>query len=267
MSDPGESQVSSPEPIAVVKGEPLSVVPGDLFIPPDALEVFLEAFEGPLDLLLYLIKRQNIDILDIPVASITHQYIRYIETMNQLRMELAAEYLVMAAMLTEIKSRFLLPRPVDTEQEDDPRAELVRRLQEYECFKKASEALDALPRIERDIFEVTVGTETIKVERKEPDVDLKEVVIAFQEVLRRAEQVSHHHIQREPLSVRERMANILDRLQSVAQLPFSDLFNRKEGRQGAVVSLLAILELCKDGLIEITQSEPLAALHVRPLTS
>ncbi len=267
MSDPPEPQPPPPEPIAVVKGEPLSVVPDDLFIPPDALEVFLEAFEGPLDLLLYLIKRQNIDILDIPVASITHQYIRYIEMMNAMRMELAAEYLVMAAMLTEIKSRFLLPRPADTEEEDDPRAELVRRLQEYECFKKASEALDAMPRVERDIFEVHVGTETIKVERKAPDVDLKEVVIAFQEVLRRAEQVSHHHIEREPLSVRERMANILDRLQSVAQLRFSDLFNHQEGRQGAVVSLLAILELCKDGLIEITQSEPLAALHVRPLTS
>jgi segregation and condensation protein A len=214
--------------------------------------------------LLYLIRRQNIDVLDIPIASITRQYIGYIEMMTELRMELAAEYLLMAAILAEIKSRMLLPRPADAEQEeDDPRAELVRRLQEYERFKAAAENLDKLPRCERDTFELDVDTSTIQVRKVYPEVDLKEVLIAFQEVLRRAERTTHHRILREPLSVRERMANILNRLKDSPAVAFRDLFLRGEGRQGAVVSLLAILELSKERLIEIIQAEPLAEIHVQ----
>lgn len=258
------SDLAAPAPIAIFKGAPFTELPEDLYIPPDALEVFLETFEGPLDLLLYLIRRQNIDVLDIPIAAITRQYIGYIEMMTELRMELAAEYLLMAAILAEIKSRMLLPRPADAEQEeDDPRAELVRRLQEYERYKAAAEDLDKLPRCERDVFELDVDTSTIKVRKIYPEVDLKEVLIAFQEVLRRAERTTHHRILREPLSVRERMSGILNRLKNSSMVPFRDLFNRAEGRQGAVVSLLAILELCKERLIEIIQEEPLAELHVQ----
>jgi segregation and condensation protein A len=258
------SEPAAPTPIAIFKGSPLTELPEDLYIPPDALEVFLETFEGPLDLLLYLIRRQNIDVLDIPIASITRQYIGYIEMMTELRMELAAEYLLMAAILAEIKSRMLLPRPADAEQEeDDPRAELVRRLQEYERFKAAAENLDKLPRCERDTFELDVDTSTIQVRKVYPEVDLKEVLIAFQEVLRRAERTTHHRILREPLSVRERMANILNRLKDSPAVAFRDLFLRGEGRQGAVVSLLAILELSKERLIEIIQAEPLAEIHVQ----
>lgn len=250
--------------VAVVRGTPFTELPPDLYIPPDALEVFLETFEGPLDLLLYLIKRQNLDILDIPVASITHQYVSYIEMMNEMRIELAAEYLVMAALLAEIKSRMLLPKPKDPDaEEEDPRAELIRRLQEYERFRTAASDLDRLPRGGRDTFTVRAGLDGIAIETPKPAVDLKELLIAFQEVLKRAEQVAHHHISREPLSVRERMSMILDRLSQRRLLRFSDLFASREGRHGAVVAFLAILELCKEGLIEIIQSEPLAELEVR----
>lgn len=254
-------------PIALVRGTPITELPEDLYIPPDALEVFLETFEGPLDLLLYLIRRQNLSILDIPIADITRQYIAYIDMMGELRIELAAEYLLMAAILAEIKSRLLLPKPAEAgAEEDDPRAELIRRLQEYERFKAAAQAIDGLPRCERDIFEVSVDTSAIKVNKVYPEVDLKEVLIAFQEVLRRAERLSSHQIRREALSVRERMSGILARLQTGAFVAFSDLFERGEGRPGAVVSLLAILELAKERLIEIIQDEPLAPLRVRPLT-
>lgn len=253
-----------PAPIAMFKGSPLTELPEDLYIPPHALEVFLETFEGPLDLLLYLIRRQNLDVLDIPIAAITRQYISYIDMMTEMRVELAAEYLLMAAILAEIKSRMLLPRPTGAEEEeDDPRAELARRLQEYERFKAAAEKLDALPRCERDVFEIGIDPGTLRVRKIYPEVDLQEVLIAFQEVLRRAERTSHHRILREPLSVRERMSNVLSQLKNSPSVAFQDLFNRSEGRQGAVVSLLAILELCKERLIEIIQEQPLGELYVQ----
>ncbi len=245
------------EPLAKVMGQPFQEAPEDLYIPPDALEVFLDAFEGPLDLLLYLIRKQNVDILNIPIAEITRQYIGYIEMMENLRLELAAEYLVMAALLAEIKSRMLLPRiPDEEDEEDDPRAFLIRKLQEYEAIKKAAEQLDELPRYERDLFDVSVNTATVDVKQNLPDVQLKELLLAFQQVLKRAEQFTHHQISREPLSVRERMATILEKLNRATQLPFTALFARKEGKGGVVVSFLAILELSKEGCIDILQPEP-----------
>ncbi len=251
--------------LAIVNGAPFNKLPDDLYIPPDALEVLLDAFEGPLDLLLYLIRRQNLDIVNIPIAQITHQYIAYIQIMGVLNLELAAEYLVMAALLAEIKSRMLLPRQPDAEEdEEDPRATLIRRLQEYELIKNAAEDIDQLPRLERDIFEISVDVSALKnVERNLPDVQLKEMLLAFQDVLKRAEQLSHHQIIKEPLSVRERMATILANLEGENSLLFSQLFNRKEGRPGVVVSFLAILELSKERLIDIIQSEPFAELRIR----
>ncbi len=252
-------------PFAVVQGEPLTQLPQDLYIPPDALEVFLEAFEGPLDLLLYLIRRQNLDILDIPIAEITRQYMEYIELMKELRLELAAEYLVMAAMLAEIKSRMLLPRPasVDEGEEEDPRAELVRRLQEYERFKKAAEDLDALPRMERDTFPVSAEVTERRVVKLVPEVTLKELLVAFQEVLRRAELFSHHHVQREPLSVRERMTQVLEAVQGGCHTEFTSLFRADEGRMGVVVTFLAVLELAKEQLVTLAQNEPFGPVYVR----
>jgi segregation and condensation protein A len=253
-------------PLAKIMGAPIHDLPDDLYIPPDALEVFLETFEGPLDLLLYLIRRQGFSILDIPVADITRQYIAYIEMMGELKMELAAEYLLMAAILTEIKSRLLLPRPAEAfQEEDDPRAELIRRLQEYERFKTAAQELDEMTRCERDVHEIVADTSAITVNKVYPEVDLRDILQAFQDVLRRAERHTHHQIHREPLSVRERMSSILTKLQTHRLLPFSDLFEFKEGRAGAVVSLLAILEMSKERIIEILQEEPLGLLQVRPL--
>jgi len=251
--------------LAMVNGAPFNKLPDDLYIPPDALEVLLDAFEGPLDLLLYLIRRQNLDIVNIPIAQITHQYIAYIQIMGVLNLELAAEYLVMAALLAEIKSRMLLPRQPDAEtDEEDPRATLIRRLQEYELMKNAAEDIDQLPRLERDLFEISVDVSALKnAERKLPDVQLKEMLLAFQDVLKRAEQLSHHQIIKEPLSVRERMATILANLEGENSLLFPQLFNRKEGRHGVVVSFLAILELSKERLIDIIQSEPFAELRIR----
>jgi segregation and condensation protein A len=251
--------------VAIVNGAPITRLPEDLYIPPDALEVFLETFEGPLDLLLYLIRRQNLSIIDIPVADITRQYIAYIGMMNVLHIELAGEYLLMAALLAEIKSRMLLPKPATEhdEGEMDPRAELIRRLREYERFKTAAERIDALPRLERNSFEVGVDTGSLKVKKVYPEVDLREVLLAFQEVLRRAERSTRHQIQREPLSVRARMAAILDRLRAAASVPFAELFERHEGRPGAVVALLAILELSKERIIEILQEQPLGDLYIR----
>lgn len=254
-------------PLARIMGSPVHNLPDDLYIPPDALEVFLETFEGPLDLLLYLIRRQGFSILDIPMADITRQYIAYIEMMGELKIELAAEYLLMAAILAEIKSRLLLPRPAEADQEElDPRAELVRRLQEYERFKAAAQDLDGLTRCERDVHETSADTSAIRVNKVYPEVGLEEVLQAFRDVLKRADQLTHHHIQREPLSVRERMSAILSKLQAQAMLPFGALFDRDEGRAGAVVSLLAILEMSKERIIEILQEEPLGPLLVRPLT-
>lgn len=249
---------------AMVNGTPFNQVPDDLYIPPDALEVFLDLFEGPLDLLLYLIRRQNLDIVNIPIAQITQQYIAYIQLMGALNLELAAEYLVMAALLAEIKSRMLLPRQSSQEdEEEDPRATLIRRLQEYEVIKVAAEELDLLPRVERDIFEIEVDISPLSVEQQLPDIRLKDMLLAFQDVLKRVDQFSHHQITKEALSVRERMAAILANLKGENSLFFSQLFIRKEGRQGVVVSFLAILELGKEGLIEIIQSEPFAEIRIR----
>jgi segregation and condensation protein A len=252
----------------VLHGEPITELPEDLYIPPDALEVFLETFEGPLDLLLYLIRRQNVSIIDIPIAEITRQYIAYIDMMVDLRIELAAEYLLMAAILAEIKSRLLLPRPEEAgEGEEDPRAELIRRLQDYERYQQAAQALDALPRCERDVFEVSAGTAAIQVPKVYPEVDLKDLLVAFQDVLKRAERLSHHQIRREPLSVRERMSRILGRLQAGVRVDFTELFEQREGRAGAVVTLLAILELSKERIIRIFQDEPLGPLHIQTLAA
>ncbi len=251
-------------PFAIVQGEPQFTLPKDLYIPPEALEVFLDAFEGPLDLLLYLIKRQNLDILDVPIAEITEQYVEYVELMRELNLELAADYLVMAAMLAEIKSRMLLPRSTDDEEgEEDPRAELIRRLQEYERYKQAAEDIDALPRLERDVFQSNADFPDRKIERKEPDVDLKEVLFALKEVLHRADMFSSHHVQREALSLRERMTIVLETIGSEKFTPFSELFSFEEGRDGVVVTFMAILELLKQSMLELVQAEPFAPIHVK----
>lgn len=250
--------------IAIVSGEPYLELPEDLYIPPEALKVFLETFEGPLDLLLYLIRKQNLDILNIPIAQITKQYMTYINVMTDLQLELAAEYLLMAALLAEIKSRMLLPRQVGPEdEEEDPRAVLIRRLQEYERIKKVAEELAEIPRMERDIFIATVDTSTVSVHKVHPEVQLQDIVLALQGVLRRVEQLSHHIITKEPLSVRERMALIMGRLEDTSSFLFTRLFTQQEGKAGVVVTFLAILELSKAGLIEILQAEPFGELRVR----
>jgi len=259
------TQVVNPDQqtLALVGGEPYSKLPEDLYIPPDALEVFLETFEGPLDLLLYLIKRQNLDILNIPVADITRQYVDYVEMMKEIKLELAADYLVMAAMLAEIKSRMLLPRPVSEDDEDDPRAELVRRLQEYERFKTAAENLDGLPRLHREIFEVSVDVPELHIERPQPDVELTELLLAFKAIVTRAEMFTHHKIVLEPLSVRERMSVVLEKLRGGQFVPFTELFSYEEGRRGLVVTFLAILELMKDSLIDLVQTDSFEPIHVK----
>ena len=272
VSNPPQAPVAAqpaPEqaemPFAMVNGEPITELPRDLYIPPQALEVFLEAFEGPLDLLLYLIRRQNLDILDIPLAEITRQYMKYIELMQDLQLELAGEYLVMAATLAEIKSRMLLPRPASQGDgaEEDPRAELVRRLQEYERFKRAAESIDTLPRLERDVWAASAELKDRKVVRLLPQVTLQEMLVAFKEVVVRSEMFAHHHIQRERLSVRERMADILSSLEKSSFVEFVHLFRPQEGRMGITVTFVAILELVREGLIDIVQAEPFAPLHVR----
>ena len=251
-------------PFAVVQGTPVLTLPRDLYIPPDALEVFLETFEGPLDLLLYLIKRQNLDVLDIPIAEITRQYMGYIELMQELRLELAAEYLVMAAMLAEIKSRMLLPRPLGEEgEEEDPRAELIRRLQEYERYKQAAEDIDALSRLDRDVHQASAEAPERKVVPILAEVTLKELLLAFRDALQRSEMFAHHHVQRETLSVRQRMGEVLGVLESDRFTDFASLFTPEEGRQGVVVTFLAVLELIKESLIEIVQAEPYAPIHVK----
>jgi segregation and condensation protein A len=252
-------------PFAVVEGQPIIEMPRDLYIPPQALEVFLEAFEGPLDMLLYLIRRQNLDILDIPIAEITRQYMRYIELMQVLQLELAGEYLLMAATLAEVKSRMLLPRvgTDDAAEESDPRAELVRRLQEYERFKRAAEGIDRMPRLERDTWVASAELVDRKVVRIPPQVTLQEMLIAFQDVLSRSDMFAHHHVQREPLSVRQRMTDVMALLQTNSFVDFVRLFTAEEGRRGVTVTFVAILELLREGLIEIVQSEAYAPLHVR----
>ena len=264
LVEEGGKIAQSEMPFAVVEGEPITQLPRDLYIPPHALKVFLEAFEGPLDLLLYLIRRQNIDILDIPIAEISQQYVKYIELMHEMQFELAGEYLVMAATLAEIKSRMLLPRTRDeVEEEDDPRADLVRRLQEYERFKRAASDIDALERLERDVVvaEADPGERTTIV--KLPDITLKELLMVFQEALQRSEMFAHHHVQREPLSVRERMSQVLTSLEASEYRDFVSLFDPKEGRMGVTVTFLAILELLKEGLIDVVQAEPFGVIHIR----
>lgn len=261
-----ESGTQAEMPFAVVEGRPMTQLPLDLYIPPDALEVILEAFEGPLDLLLYLIRRQNIDILDIKVAEITKQYMDYIDLMQDMQFELAAEYLVMAAMLAEIKSRMLLPRQADAEdEEDDPRAELIRRLQEYERFKTAALEVDELPRENREIFVGAADAPEMEREKPLPDVSLQELLVVLGRVLKRAENFSSHHITLEPLSTRERMSQILDRVSKAGDqfCTFVSLFNIEEGRAGVVVTFIATLELIKESLLELVQSEPFAPIHVK----
>ena len=251
-------------PFAIVEGKELKEFPKDLYIPPDALEVFLEAFEGPLDLLLYLIKRQNLDILDIQVAEITRQYMAYVDLMESSQFELAAEYLVMAALLGEIKSRSLLPRHSDDEdEENDPRAELIRRLQEYERFKKAAEDLDELPRMGRDIYPVQAGFVQAVEDKALPDVEMNELLYALRAVLLRADMFESHYVQKETLSTRERMSQVLEQLAGKSFVPFIAMFKLDEGRLGVVVTFLAILELIKESLIEIVQSEAFSPIHVK----
>ena len=251
-------------PFAVVMGKTMTEFPRDLYIPPQALEVFLEAFEGPLDLLLYLIKRQNLDILEIDVSEITEQYMRYVELMDAMQFELAAEYLLMAAMLAEIKSRMLLPRSTEmAEDEEDPRAQLIRRLQEYERFKKAAEDIEEMPRMERDTWVGSANPPDLNRTRTDPEVDMRELLVALGEVLRRADMFESHHIQREALSTRERMSQVLERLSGQQFVPFVALFSAREGRLGVVVTFLAVMELIKESLVEIVQTESFGPIHVK----
>ena len=255
-------------PFAVVQGKELTILPKDLYIPPDALEVILEAFEGPLDLLLYLIRRQNLDILDIDVAEITKQYMGYIELMASIQLELAAEYLVMAAMLAEIKSRMLLPRQQsEDEDEEDPRAELIKRLQEYERFKQAAEDIDELPRMGRDIHRATADAPGRDQQRPHPEVDIRELVTALADVLKRSEMFESHQIEMEKLSTRERMSQVMENLRDNQFVPFVALFTLEEGRLGVVVTFLAVMELIKESLVEIVQSENFGPIHVKAKTS
>ncbi len=255
-------------PFAVVQGKELTILPKDLYIPPDALDVILEAFEGPLDLLLYLIRRQNLDILDIDVAEITKQYLGYIELMASIQLELAAEYLVMAAMLAEIKSRMLLPRQQSEEEdEEDPRAELIKRLQEYERFKQAAEDIDELPRMGRDLHRATAEAPDRDQQRPNPDVDMRELVTALADVLKRSEMFESHQIEMEKLSTRERMSQVMENLRNNQFVPFVALFSLEEGRLGVVVTFLAVMELIKESLVEIVQSENFGPIHVKAKTS
>jgi len=250
-------------PFAMIMGRQITELPKDLYIPPEALEVFLEAFEGPLDLLLYMIRRQNLDILEINVAEITRQYMAYIDMMQAMQLELAAEYLLMAAMLAEIKSRMLLPRQAVEEEEEDPRAELIRRLQEYERFKQAAEDIDELPRLGRDVFMATAKEPDRQRERPQPDVAMKEILMSLADVLRRAEMFESHKVQLEKLSTRERMSQVMETLRDKQFVPFVSLFRLSEGRSGVVVTFLAIMELIKESLVEIVQSESYGPIHVK----
>ncbi|NMH66090.1 segregation and condensation protein A [Shewanella salipaludis] len=252
-------------PLAVIRGQAVKEMPADLFIPPEALEVFLEAFEGPLDLLLYLIRKQKMDVVDLPIRQITAQYLEYIELLSEARVELAADYLVMAATLAEIKSRLLLPKMLaENEVEEDPRAQLIRQLKAYEVIKEASQRLDDLPRLERDVFQArAVPADGIKPMLVPPDVSLFELARAFGQVLKRIDASEHHQVKRELLSTRERMSQILAMLNSEAFVPFETLFQLSEGRAGVVVSFLALMELVKELLVELYQSEPFSNIYVK----
>jgi segregation and condensation protein A len=255
-------------PFAFVAGQAFTDLPKDLYIPPDALEVFLEAFEGPLDLLLYLIRRQNIDILNINIAEITEQYIAYVELMDAAQFELAAEYLVMAAMLAEIKSRFLLPRmEEDEENEEDPRAQLIRRLQEYERYRDAAEKIDELPRRYRDFHLASAEMPALEKEIPLPEIDLQEILMAFADVLRRSDLKESHHIQRQALSTREKMSQILLRISDKQFTSLTSLVLKDEGKLGIVVTFLAVMELIKESLVELVQSEPFAPIHIKAIST
>lgn len=258
---------NNPAPLAIVQGEAITQAPEDLYIPPEALEVFLESFEGPLDLLLYLIKKQNFDILNIPIAKITEQYMEYMALMQDIKLDLAAEYLVMAAMLAEIKARLLLPIHEELEEEDDPRNELIRRLQQYERFKQAAEDIDTLQREQRDTFSVSVQKTTDEIEKPLADVQLDELLQAFQAVIQRMDVKISHQIKRENLSIREKMTHILAQLREDNFLPFYDLFIGIEGRQGIVVTFIAMLELLKTHLIDVVQTKAYAAIYLCPATA
>lgn len=266
LTEPVLTEPAQLELLAKVDGEPYTQLPEGLFIPPEALRVFLETFEGPLDLLLYLIRKHNLDILTINVAEITRQYIGYLDLMQDLKIELAAEYLVMAALLAEIKSQSLLPRHavLDEACEEDPRAELIRRLLEYERFKTAAERLDDLPRQERDTFLVNPSLPNLESRVLHPDVDLQEVLLAFARLMQRSDLLVHHQVSREPLSIRERMTQVLDTLKAASNyLAFDTLFDLTEGRQGWVVTFLALLELVKEQLVELVQTQLFAMIHIK----
>jgi segregation and condensation protein A len=252
-------------PIATVNGEAMIDLPKDLYIPPDAMKVFLEAFEGPLDLLLYLIRKQNLDILNIPIAEVTRQYVEYIDLMKDLSLDLAAEYLVMAALLAEIKSRMLLPRPENPlDNEEDPRQELIRRLQEYERYKDASLKLDMLPRDERDTFTASAFPLVTEQEKPVPQIVLPDLLSALMSVLKQAEMNTKHLVKGETISVRDKMTYILSSLSDQDHFPFTGLFKLNEGRLGIVVTFLAMLELLKESLIEFVQAAPFAPIYVKP---
>ena len=251
-------------PFAVVMGKEVTELPKDLYIPPQALEVFLEAFEGPLDLLLYLIRRQNLNILDVDVSEVTEQYMHYVDLMDAMQFELAAEYLLMAAVLAEIKSRMLLPRSTEIEEdEEDPRAQLIRRLQEYERFKKAAADIDEMPRIGRDTWVGSGNPPDLNRAKPEPEVDMRELLMSLSEVLRRADMFESHHVKREALSTRERMSQVLELLAGEQFVPFVSLFSASEGRLGVVVTFLAIMELLKESLVEIVQTENFGPIHIK----
>ena len=266
-----DTRINQPQqvemPFAIVDGESMTELPSDLYIPPVALKVFLDTFEGPLDLLLYLIRKQNLNILDVPIADITDQYVNYINLMKELELELAGEYLLMAAMLAEIKSKMLLPLFEELEDEEDPRAELVRRLLEYERYRTVSEELNKLQRLERDIFITGVESNHLAKPIELPEIALQELMISFQDVLKRAEMFSSLHLLKEPLSVRERMSTILEKLKNKDFLDFTELFDFKEHKTGLVVTFLAILELMKESLIEIVQAKDFGVIHVKALIS
>ena len=276
MSTPAQSAVNEPvqasiptpqnQPLpahmARVRGELMAEMPLDLYIPPDALELFFDTFEGPMDLLLYLIRKANLDILDIPMAKLTAQYVEYVDVMRHKNLELAAEYLVMAAMLMEIKSRMLLPRPKTIEDEDDPRAELVRRLLEYERMKVAAQKLDALPQLGRDFHSVEVWIEQTLVDRM-PQVNVADLTAAWRMVLARAKNNQHHRITKDELSVREYMGILMRRLANGQFADFVSLFDIDKGVPMLVVNFLAVLELVRESLIEVTQSEPFSPIYVK----
>lgn len=258
--------VQTEMPFAIVEGKPYTQMPTDLYIPPEALEVILEAFEGPLDLLLYLIRRQNLNILDIPITEITNQYIEYINLLDELDFELAAEYLVMAAMLAEIKSRMLLPKPASEEgEEEDPRAELVRRLQEYERFKSAALDIDEMPREFRDYVITSAYVDNKQSYIAPPEVDMRDIIMAFKEVLARADLKISHEIERETLSVRDKMTHLLDTIREKKFFTFESLFDPSEGKQGIVVTFLAVLELLKSQVLDIVQNETYGQIYIKSL--